>query len=596
MAKIIACPTCGENVEIPPGSAGQVIKCAACGTPIKLVSKKKSDPRDAYGSSAGSFAGASGSSYTVPESNEWGNDDPPSLGECAQCGTVLADPTQLVEDRGRLICPNCAGRSKVAKREDVQSFRPRSAEAASAAPIAFTGPATVIARHGPFMSLNFATLAGGICGAIAIGASIFLMFHPKPIGTLDSMVKPIASLTLPPPVGAVSEFPDEERKQILADVARAGEIANRQDPESLKQAMEIFQKVNASAGARKTTNNELNQALTIAASRATTIEAQLTQMKAPPTEVATATPPAEPQTLAPVVEPPSPGPTTSADPATTPVATTQGGIFWESAEQVTETPRLLKLGLQNLDAGRYKPADDCFAKALQQLPPALSGKLLAEHVLAFSGRAASLIGLEDYRDADAAINRVYRSATPTAELIYNRGIVNLKLDKDHFSSLDEAVGLLKQQPSDQAYDLVTAMLDQWKFNPTVRQKAEELQKSALATMEAAHPGEKRLSGHWVTEAKFDEYRGYTSSIELLEKDIVTAEMQVKMAQARMDRVTAEHADTATEERAVASWKEKLEQNRASVESIRSKLPEGFDSTDLKPMTPAVPAGLILPEE
>ena len=32
MAKIIRCPNCGENVEIPPNPTGQIVTCVACGT------------------------------------------------------------------------------------------------------------------------------------------------------------------------------------------------------------------------------------------------------------------------------------------------------------------------------------------------------------------------------------------------------------------------------------------------------------------------------------------------------------------------------------------------------------------------------------
>ena len=40
MAKMIKCPTCGTQIEVPAQPTGQVVKCPGCGKGLKLVAKK----------------------------------------------------------------------------------------------------------------------------------------------------------------------------------------------------------------------------------------------------------------------------------------------------------------------------------------------------------------------------------------------------------------------------------------------------------------------------------------------------------------------------------------------------------------------------
>src|SRR4051794_17758989 len=122
MAKIIRCPNCGENVEVPPNPTGQMVTCVACGTVLRLKSKKdasggKGDPSASKnGSLSGSMTGTmsgslSATTITPPPSPS--SDDPPALGSsCEICGKEF-DPTDLIEDRGTLTCRGCMKKPKL---------------------------------------------------------------------------------------------------------------------------------------------------------------------------------------------------------------------------------------------------------------------------------------------------------------------------------------------------------------------------------------------------------------------------------------------------------------------------------------------------
>src|SRR5687768_16888048 len=136
MAKMIKCPTCGTQMEVPPQAAGQIVKCPGCGKGLKLVAKPKpGSPGGAAGQQpagaglgghpGGSVSGSSVSAMTfvgeTPPFERPGPalDDLPSLdSNCAVCGRSV-DPEDLVEDNGRLVCMDCVkgARSGMARAE-----------------------------------------------------------------------------------------------------------------------------------------------------------------------------------------------------------------------------------------------------------------------------------------------------------------------------------------------------------------------------------------------------------------------------------------------------------------------------------------------
>ena len=58
MAKMIKCPTCGTQIEVPANPTGQIVKCPGCGKGLKLVAKKPPGAASAaQGNPGGSVAG-----------------------------------------------------------------------------------------------------------------------------------------------------------------------------------------------------------------------------------------------------------------------------------------------------------------------------------------------------------------------------------------------------------------------------------------------------------------------------------------------------------------------------------------------------------
>src|SRR4051812_15908033 len=106
MPRMIKCPTCGTAIEVPPGAAGQVVKCPGCGKGLKLVAKKTGQPGGGAAASGGSIAGGSVSAMTFHGEAPALDDLPPLDSFCEVCGRPT-DPDRLVEDNGKLVCPDC---------------------------------------------------------------------------------------------------------------------------------------------------------------------------------------------------------------------------------------------------------------------------------------------------------------------------------------------------------------------------------------------------------------------------------------------------------------------------------------------------------
>src|SRR5688500_18784075 len=228
MAKIIKCPKCGENVEIPPNAAGTVVKCANCGTGLRI--KAKTQPAGGgggetdrsqgsmggsiSGSMSGTVIGQTGYGQQVP--TEPDADAPRSLGsECAVCGRAV-DPDDLIEDRGQLVCSKCAKRPA----------RGAAGAGAAMAPALMPEPDFNPAlRHGPMINVNGAFIGG--CAALAVvgACQAFLYFYPKPIGT----ARVVASTTqrssaTKPAIPTVVSWEDQNRDTIRQTIEEARKL------------------------------------------------------------------------------------------------------------------------------------------------------------------------------------------------------------------------------------------------------------------------------------------------------------------------------------------------------------------------------------
>jgi hypothetical protein len=178
MAKMIKCPTCGTQIEVPPQASGQIVKCPGCGKGLKLVAKSKSPSAGQQGAGAGlpggsvaggSVAGSSVSAMTfvgdVPPVDRPGAnlDDLPSLdSNCAVCGRAT-DPNDLIEDNGRLVCPDC-----------VKGARSSIERPAGGAEMIDFAPSSPMVRRGPLIQITPSFIGGSVAALIFVALSIVL--------------------------------------------------------------------------------------------------------------------------------------------------------------------------------------------------------------------------------------------------------------------------------------------------------------------------------------------------------------------------------------------------------------------------------------
>jgi hypothetical protein len=194
MAKMIKCPTCGTQIEVPAQLTGQVIKCPGCGKGLKLVAKKK-EPTPGGGiqlsasgtpiNSGGSMAGGSMSGQTVSAMSFHGEppppDDMPNLDTvCQVCGRPT-EFDQLAEDNGKLVCRDCikGARSGMARR------------AGGAEMVEFKAPEYRPYRRAKMINFTPALLLAICMAIIWCICQVYLSTHPEPKGTaMASMTKP----------------------------------------------------------------------------------------------------------------------------------------------------------------------------------------------------------------------------------------------------------------------------------------------------------------------------------------------------------------------------------------------------------------------
>jgi hypothetical protein len=241
MAKMVKCPTCGTAIEVPAQLTGQILKCPGCGKGLKLVAKKPAQPpvdaakpRSPGGSIAGgsvaggSIAGGSVAGASVSAMSFHGEppsiDDPPSLDtNCAVCGRPT-DPDDLVEDNGRLVCPDCikGARSSIA--------RPKG----GAELLDFKAPAYAPVRRGKIINITPAFLAACFAALVWAGCQFYLSGHAKPVGVaLAKSTKPQPKnptvvetpTTAPETSAAATTQPDQTTAQVPPPPAPTSEPA-----------------------------------------------------------------------------------------------------------------------------------------------------------------------------------------------------------------------------------------------------------------------------------------------------------------------------------------------------------------------------------
>src|SRR5687768_2270239 len=194
MAKMIKCPTCGTQIEVPPGAAGQIVKCPGCGKGLKLVAKAKPGGPGGAGAGqqphgnagfgghpGGSVSGSSVSAMTFvgepppAERAAPSLDDLPSLeSNCAVCGRPV-EPEQLIEDNGRLVCIDC-----------IKGARSGIARAEGGAELIDFKPAALPGKRGKLINFTPAFFLAVLAALVLVGTQIYLTLFEKPVGTLTA--------------------------------------------------------------------------------------------------------------------------------------------------------------------------------------------------------------------------------------------------------------------------------------------------------------------------------------------------------------------------------------------------------------------------
>jgi len=184
MAKMVKCPTCGTQIEVPAQPTGQVVKCPGCGKGLKLVAKKPpgqpaggGTAEVGSGSRGGQSAGGSIAGSSVTAMSFAGEpppiDDPPNLDACAVCGrpTEFAD---LVEDNGKLVCPDCI--------KGARSGMARNADLGDEDLMGFKAPAYKPVRRRKMINVTPAFVLAVLAAIVWGGAQLFLSSHSRPMG------------------------------------------------------------------------------------------------------------------------------------------------------------------------------------------------------------------------------------------------------------------------------------------------------------------------------------------------------------------------------------------------------------------------------
>lgn len=195
MAKMIKCPTCGTQIEVQSAD-GQVIRCPGCGKGLKLVAKKPpgaAPARDA-GSSQGSMAAMTFHGEVPPQ-----NDMPSLEAKCDVCGRPT-DPEKLIEDNGRMICPDCekGARSRI--------DRP----VGGAATLEFKPAVPAPMKRGRAINLSPAFFAACLAALVWAGAHTYLTLVEKPQGTGPGLAK----ANIPPDPGPPTVSPPEPGPEV----------------------------------------------------------------------------------------------------------------------------------------------------------------------------------------------------------------------------------------------------------------------------------------------------------------------------------------------------------------------------------------------
>jgi hypothetical protein len=498
MAKMIKCPTCQTQIEVPAQPTGQVVKCPGCGKGLKLVAKKK----DPAAGGAGMQLTASGSPINPNSSLSGGSvsamtfhgeppspDDLPNLDtNCQVCGR----PTpfdELVEDNGKLVCGDCikGARSSIAR------------PVGGAAMVDFKAPEYRPSRRAKLINITPAFLAAIVMGLIWLGCQMYLSFNPKPIGKEVAMANAVK-----PKPGLIS--------------------------------------------APKATTEPMT----------TTAPAISTETRAATTQpVAVETPPA-PAPGATEATQPAGAPPTSQGVALVPPGS---AVFNDNGKPAVPAPPAPELanadpidrGIDRLQQGDYKAAKDAFEDGRKKY--VLGGRMTANAPLTpqqtqvYNGLAASYVGLQKPEEAKVQFKILTDHGDKSRALVLNRAIAMLMESQIGPSEFNVAVPELKAYldaaPADdeRAVDVFGSVLARLSAMRGVKRTEMEALWTAwdsyVDRVASAHPGQLKWGVEWMPADQvqvFRKSRAVTTGLnpEQAGKNLQAAQGRKKAAQIALD--------------------------------------------------------------
>lgn len=523
MAKIIRCPNCGENVEVPANPTGQIVTCIACGTAMRLKSRKDAGDPPRTDPSAGSLSGSLGGTMSATQFSsdavETSPDDPPSLGaECGVCGRPT-DPSELVEDRGHLTCRDCI--------KGARSSRARTKSFGDEELIPFRPP-DVPSRRGRMITFSTPFFAAVAALVVYVACDLILVFNPKPIGT------GVTAKTPDEPAPSTQTAWDAEN---LGVILKMMEEANalKADPNRLAEARQRYEAVVNRAKGQSSGSQEVRRLVDLAEQEADAL--RLAAVPAPP----------EPAVPIPPATPPVEVPDT--------VAAAPNSVFDDMDVAINDK---LNGGMTDLEAAvtagdaaaahaaeaamvKFSEARELLIREKRNLPED-PGWTLANH-----GTAVGYIYVGNYRNALMYLDRL--PSPPDHAALLNRVVTLLQMRENK----GEAIALLIDHlgsdagaDDNYALNLLGATLARYPDDvitqdpalSDARQKYEQLVKK----LGANHPGERRWGTRWIGinewEARDKERRIQNNRIEDLERALTKVRGRIVSFQKQVDSGTA----------------------------------------------------------
>jgi hypothetical protein len=525
MAKIIRCPNCGENVEVPPNPTGQIVTCIACGTAMRLKSKKDAGERkpgdSSQGSLSGSLSGSMSATRITSDTVQASSDDPPDLGStCDVCGRSV-DPSELTEDRGKLACRDCI--------KGARSSRPRALKGASDSDlIPFSSAPDYGPRRAGVFTFGMPFFVGLAALAVYIGCSVLLAFNPKPVGTTVNIKDPKAD----PPKSTETKWDVEN----LPVVAKMMEEANtlKADPNRLTDARQKYEAVVAFAKGQEIGSQEMRGMVDRAEQ-----EAEALRVAAVPA------PPPAPPPDATVAKPPG-------DVVPDSVAPQANSVFDDPEVQIADT---LNNGVTSLEGAISAPkeAADAPAQAAILKFSEARGLLIREKrnvpddpgwALANHGTAVGYLLTRNYPLALEYLDRL--PASDDRATILNRVVCLLQMRENKADAITLLINHLSTEAhADDGYalNLLGTTLARYPVEVIKQDKslADALEKynELVKKLAPKHPGEKRWGARWIGinewNAKDKERRIQLNRIEELNKGLLRVQTRIGDKQKILDR-------------------------------------------------------------